>query len=127
MGIDTIGYTVTSDKNVFETLTAVKDALRNSGAFVSRVNAFPESHYIVIDFTFGKEGRNMFVFFRSDSDYPPEGEGKIIYSLGYWGSSVELIKAVCLALSHKGPTYMCEADINEQWVEVTAPTPTQEA
>lgn len=64
-----------------------------------------------IYFTVENEDRRLFVTHSCSSDYSEFYEGdKIIFSLGTWGMSTEIMKVVAETVKEFGDVYFCEND-----------------
>lgn len=123
MGCDTRGFIVTENIDVREIGKRVCDVIRtisthNSETFIKNTNIFvkpeydPEWNYFIFRFKDGDDDRAMFV--HMDCPDMEEcykiGKGGIIFGLGMWGNSVELIKKMLDAFQDMGDCYIMEND-----------------
>ena len=142
MGADTKGLVMTEQKNAFEVAHKVVDAIeslitrtnhewRTSSIINNAMGENPQftspriemasfSQMLRIIFTYKGEDRMLTIHFDCDSD----GEGcgyidgsKIILSLGYWGSSVEIMRAVLDELKVYGDAYLIDNDCSDYELE----------
>lgn len=142
MGADTKGLVMTEQKNAFEvaqkvvgaieglmtttnydwrTSSIINKAMGENSQFTNpRIEMASFSQMLRIIFTYKGEDRILTVHFDCDSD----GEGcgykdgsKLVLSLGYWGSSVEIIRAVLGELKVYGPAYLIENDCSDYELE----------
>lgn len=142
MGADTKGLVMTEQKNAFEVAHKVVDAIeslmtrtnhewRTSSIINNAMGENPQftspriemasfGQMLRIIFTYKGEDRMLTIHFDCDSD----GEGcgykngsKLILSLGYWGSSVEIMRAVLDELKVYGDAYLIDNDCSDYELE----------
>lgn len=124
MGCDTKGFVVTKNKDVQEIGKRVVSVIRtiqthDEKSFVKNTNVFvkpeydPKWNYFTFDFKDGSDKRFLFVHMGCDGDFREcykIGDGGIIFSLGAWGNSVELIKKMLDDFQDMGECYIMEND-----------------
>jgi len=72
-----------------------------------------------INFTVRDEQRQLFITHTCSSDYKDTYEGdKIIFSLGHWGLSVEIMKVVADSVKEFGDVYFVENDCSSEFRKV---------
>lgn len=142
MGADTKGLVMTEQKNAFEVAHKVVDAIESLMTTTSydwhtssiinkargenphftspRIEMASFSQMLRITFAYKGEDRTLTIHFDCDSD----GEGcgykdgsKLILSLGYWGSSVEIMRAVLEELKVYGDAYLIDNDCSDYELE----------
>jgi len=137
MSVDTKAFVMTSDKNPFQTYALVKSAIKHlslkqvgGDSFTLMVdenykNAVchisDTSEMLMITFTYKGEDRKMFVHLDCDCDGEDCGYAdgsKIIFSLGAWGYSVEIMEAVIKAFKNLGTCYIIRNDSIDEYEEV---------
>ncbi len=125
MGVDTVGFTQTEDKDVFRVVGIIKVVLKTMGDSFPAIRMYPESQYITFNFSYGcVEERTLHLHFNCDSDYDDIHNGpKIIWSVAKWGHSEEIIRAICQAMTEVGPTWFCLDDCKKDWEELEILTP----
>ena len=140
MSVDTKGFVLTDNKDVFKIAAAVERALielaeRETGGVnyfetyagktrwrPPQIEVRPGLGFLDFTFTHNTENRSMLVHFECDNDYEYIKPGKrIIVSLGAWGHSVPLVRCAVKAIAEVtgGEGWMTEDDCSEQWYEVT--------
>lgn len=126
MGCDTKGFVVTDNFDVREIGKRVCDVIKtihthNPDTLIKNTNLFvkpeydPEWNFFVFNFRDGGDNRKMFVFMGS-SDFEEcykIGKDGIIFNLGMWGNSVELIKKFLDAFQDMGECYIQENDCGD--------------
>lgn len=127
MGCDTKGYVVTDNIDVREIGKRVLAVVRMiqgeaTNTFVSNSNVFvkpeydPDWNFYILRFKDGVDQRQMFVHMDTEDFEECHGElGKrgIIFSLGMWGNSVELIEKFLGAFQDMGACYIQENDCGD--------------
>lgn len=130
MSCDTKGFIATDKKDVWEVVAKIKSFLRTryskkESKWVTQfahVGADYElsdfSKFITVNFRDGEDNRQLFVFFDCDSDYDHVKKGpKIIFNLGCWGKSDELILGILAQF--EGEKYYIHNDCDEKgWERV---------
>lgn len=139
VSVDTDGVVVTRCKDVLFVSGLVDRALRRrieplareersrqrkndpkERAWVSpTVLLSPDSDLVQFQFTFNGEQRVLWLFFTCDCDHQDLGPASLSLSLGYWGSSEEIMRIALEALACLGPTYI---DVNDSDAEEHVPT-----
>jgi hypothetical protein len=72
-----------------------------------------------INFTIHGEQRTVFVTHTCSNDYKDIHNGeKIIFSLGYWGMSREIMTVIGEAVKPFGDVYFIEDDTTDEWVKL---------
>lgn len=142
MGADTKGLVMTEQKNAFDAahkaVTAIESLMQSvsydwrassriSSAVVDepsftspRIEMSSFCQMLRVFFVYKGEDRMLTIHF--DCDVEGEACGykdgpKLILSLGAWGSSVEIMKAVLDNLKHLGDTYLIENDCTDYELE----------
>lgn len=64
--------------------------------------------YVIMSFTYKGEYRRLFFFFACDGDQPMPETPKLLWTLTFWGNSVELVSVVGSALKEYGEIYIDE-------------------
>lgn len=118
MGIDAKGICQTDNKDVFQIAAKVEKALNNlirsnkqgPGRYDKNnrpvdAEIVPSSEMLVLNFTLRGETRRLFLHLGCDSDSPEIPGKKLIWQVGKWGSSEEIITTVGNALKDDGPIY----------------------
>jgi len=131
MGISTVGFVVTENKDVFSILSKIENVLipiikkYSSGDYVwkdktsqfPRIECSPSSKFFNIYFKVNNESRILMVHFDCDSDYSEYGDKEIIWSLSYWGLAEEIVLSICEGMKQYGKVYYeandCDGDIVE--------------
>ena len=127
MGCDTKGYVVTDNIDVREIGKRVLAVVRTiqgeaTNTFVKNDNVFvkpeydPEWNFYVFHFKDGDDQRMMYVHIDTPDFEECHGElGKrgIIFSMGMWGNSVELIEKFLNAFQDMGACYIQENDCGD--------------
>lgn len=122
MGVDTKLVCLTKNKNAFEVGTLIEKAIRDLIFDPSkriqqqaRITIDPRSKTMSVLFNYQDEQRKLFVVFDCDRDYVDSGliGSKIILSLGLWGSSATILKAIGEELKALGPVFYQENDCND--------------
>ena len=141
MSISTTGFIVTELKNPFPLLGLIEQVIRKllyphwnarlerearrDGVFpnaefsspVFKLNT-PSSGSVQTSFTYKGEQRTLWVHFLCDSDYGEVSEGsKVILSLGDYGMSRPLLRALLQPLSVFGAAYLDESDCDDRGPE----------
>ncbi len=105
MGCDTKGFIATNNKDVWEVREKINNFLKtryskkesswlNQIASVGATFELSDGYFTVV-FVDGEDVRQLFVFFNCDCDYSSVKQGsKIIFNLGCWGKSDELILGI---------------------------------
>lgn len=119
MGCDTKGFVVTDNIDVREIGKRVIKVVRTihgqgNNAIVKNSNLFarliyePELNYYVLHFKDGDDERQMFVHMGTEDFEMCYGIGKngIIFDLGMWGNSVELIRKFLDTFQDMGECYI---------------------
>lgn len=140
MSVDTKGFVLTDNKDVFKIAAAVERALielgkqeaggdytrtyfRNEKWSMPQIEARPGLGFLDFTFTHNAEKRSMLVHFDCDNDYDYVKPGKrIIVSLGAWGASVPLVRCAVKAIVEAtgGEGWMTDSDgSQEYWYEVS--------
>ncbi len=107
MSCDTKGFIATDNKDIWEVREKINNFLktRYSKKELSWLNQIASvgatfelsssSRYFTVVFVDGQDVRQLFVFFDCDSDYDYVKQGpKIIFNLGCWGKSDELMLGI---------------------------------
>lgn len=137
MSVDTKAFVMTSDKNPFQTYALVKSAIKRlsleqagNDHFALMVNEdyknpvchiSDTSEMLIITFRYKGEDRQMFVHLDCDVDGENCGYAdgsKIIFSLGAWGHSVEIMETVIKAFKHLGTCYIIRNDATDEKEEI---------
>jgi len=137
MSVDTKAFVMTSNKNPFQTYALVKSAIKKlsldqvgNDHFALMVNDDYKnavchlsdfSEMLTISFRYKSEGRQMHIHLDCDCDGEQSGYAdgsKIIFSLGAWGYSVEIMEAVIKAFKHLGTCYIIRNDAIDEKEEV---------
>ena len=137
MGVDTKGVVLTEKKDIFEVVRRVEKAICNLQKEISGKRGykiyldsdkftFPTTHftsssgYVITSFMVDGEDRNLSIFTETGYDYDEEfGEcGKIVFNLGYWGMSIEIITIILKELSQIGECYILRCDANDEWEQI---------
>lgn len=138
MGGDSKGYCLTTNKNVFKVSHLVEKAidrlLVSSATPKGRIrydeNNKWNSREIVSDcsmirfaFMYKSEKRIVHLHFGCDSDGEQNGlfGQKLIFSLGLWGESEAIIRAIAEPLRVLGPVYLQLNDCNDDPLELLPP------
>ena len=107
MGCDTKGFIVTDNKDIWEVVAKIRKFLatrfsKKKSTYVNQIASVGAdyrlsdfSKFITVNFRDSEDDRTLFVFFDCDSDYASVKSGpKIIFNLGCWGKSDELILGI---------------------------------
>lgn len=127
MGCDTKGYVVTDNIDVREIGKRVLVVVRTiqgevTNTFVKNDNVFvkseydPEWNFYVFHFKDGDDQRMMYVHMDTEDFeecYGELGKRGIIFSLGMWGNSLELIEKFLNAFQDMGVCYIQENDCGD--------------
>ena len=138
MGADTKGLVMTEQKNAFEVAHKVVDAIESLMTTTNydwrrssiinkirggnpqftrpRIEMASFSQMLQVAFTYKGEDRSLNIHFDCDSDGEACGYkngSKLILSLGYWGSSVEIMRAVLDELKVYGEAYLIDNDCSD--------------
>lgn len=142
MGADTKGLVMTNQKDAFEVahkvvgaieslMTATNYDWRRSSIISKAMGENPQftkpciemasfSQMLQITFTYKGEDRMLNIHFDCDSDGEACGYkdgSKLILSLGCWGSSVEIMRAILNELKVYGDAYLIENDCSDYELE----------
>lgn len=142
MGADTKGLVITNQKDAFEVAKKVIKAVEELMSQVNydwrtssiiqkargeplqfsapqvRLSTFPQM--LMVNFIFNGENRQLNIHFDCGSDGEACGYkngSKLILSLGYWGSSVEIMRAVLDELKVDGEAYLLANDCSDYELE----------
>jgi hypothetical protein len=133
MGSSTQGFVATDKKDVFEIAQIIYDFLgtRYSNHDLKRLKKIasvraefeicvPHAKGFRVHFLDGDEKRMLYVWFDCDCDMKDIHDGqKIIFSLGCWGKSDEIIKGILARLKHLGKIYYVYNNCaEEEWQEL---------
>lgn len=130
MGVDTKGCVVTTDKNAFKVAKTVCDKIRSlmeeetgvKGFRINQLDDFrlPKVHMsewcemLSISFLFKGEQRDLRITFDCDCDLKIyeeiDGDSCLWFTLGYWGSSEQLMREVLQSMKEFGKVYI---DVND--------------
>jgi len=124
MGVDSKGVCQTDSKDVFEICSKIESAINkmiknqreglmdkdNSSV---HVDLCPGLEMVRVIFTYKGENRIIHVHFGCDSDAKEVIGKKIIWSVGMWGSSEEIVRTVGESLSDLGPIFLDLNDCDE--------------
>lgn len=133
MSIDTKGCLVTANKDPFSIVGAINHWFytqrdKNNLTFADFRKEDPEWKYpkatisenytIQVYFKYKNEDRMLFICLDCDGDLKNheeiQGDSCIWFSLGYWGSSVEIMKGVLNFMKQYGDCYIDENDCDEE-------------
>ena len=64
--------------------------------------------YVVMQFTYQGEYRRLFFFLGCDGDQPMPETPKLLWTLTFWGNSIELVAVIGSALKEYGEIYIDE-------------------
>lgn len=128
MGCSTIGFIATKKKDVFEIRAGIMRALKKfrnikgTGIYTGReitsdINAdfrLCDGFFVVTFYDF-EDQRALFVHFGCDGDCDAAHIGpKVIFSLGAWGNSENIIKIILNEF--KGKRYCIDNDCSGEWI-----------
>ena len=128
MSVDTNMFVATEEKNPFVIEKAVLTAFKNEFTFTNIINravagvkryqsrSYVDSKMLIISFEFNGESRGLHIFFNCDNDGKDIYEGsKIIFSLGSWGSSEEIMFAIAKEIKKLGNVYYTKNDCDSDF------------
>lgn len=135
MGVSTVGFVLTKEKDPFVIWRNIKwtlfEAMKEDSGIDNFTAVWGDSYHMPrceisdfaehmrVEFRFANEDRDMSVSLTCDNDYSHFKKGKkVIVTLGHWGQSVRLIEIVMKGLSKFGKAYMCDEDYTEEWRKV---------
>lgn len=133
MGCDTKGFITTDKKDIWETEKIIRDFLKtrprnNAPKWIKNPNAEQTAdfrltgigRYFTASFEDGDDKRQLNVFFDCDSNYEDVYQGqKIVFNLGCWGKSDELMKGILEGMKHLGRAFYIYNDCaDEDWQEL---------
>lgn len=131
MSVDSKGYCLTDNKDVFKITALVESSIDNlitSAAIPKGRMRYDEknkwiskeivgqSEMIIFSFKYKNEQRSVHFNFGCDTDGSADGliGQKLIFSIGMWGESEVIIKAIGNSLASLGPVYLqlndCRSD-----------------
>ena len=101
MGTSTVAYVEIENPDVLKILTLVNNALEEMGATNIQYTDLRGFFTVIFDHA-NDNARMMFVNFHADSDYTDNPVKKVVFSLGYWGSSEHIISRICTWMNLAG-------------------------
>jgi hypothetical protein len=140
MSVSTKGIVDTPCKDVFFIMDQVEQAVKalvrpgwkrwmqTEGPLfeMPTVELVANSNAAKVHFTIEGDRRTLWVFFRCDEDNTTYAHQSISISLGAWGDSCSILRAVLGSLSMLGPCYLEESDANnvgyQRLAEMGAPS-----
>lgn len=135
MTVDTKGFVLTKEKEPFKIWSIIKDSIYNEikkETGIDDITCVWGENYtmpncqiadfakmLTVHFVFAGESRQLSVHLDCDHDFEERKKGKkIIFSLGAWGHSVQLIECVLRGFADYGKLHMIDDDCNGEWREV---------
>jgi hypothetical protein len=92
--------------------------IKNYSNGIRTINTY-DFRSFTLQLTVDGENRVLFITHNCSNDYSDTYEGdKIIFSLGYWGLSVEMMKVVAEVCKEFGDCYFTENDCRDEFVKI---------